>query len=80
MAKLIGYQVANHLGDNIQGDDECPVAFASYEVMTPECANAVIERIGNECAQRFLLQPIYEGDVEEHVMMDKLEIEAYWRD
>lgn len=71
MAKLIGYQIANVSGENIQGDGVCPVDFASFEVLSPAAANAVMAKLAAmDMDGDYLLQPIVEGDVEDHQMID----------
>lgn len=71
--KLIGYQIANQHGDNIQGDGSCPVDFASFEVLTPECAHQVMTKLAElDLDHAYLLQPIAEGDVEEYEMIENL--------
>ena len=66
MAAFLGYQIASLSGDNIMGDDECPVDGPSFGILSPEDAQAVMEE-QREC--RFLLMPIYEGDIEEPVYL-----------
>ena len=60
--RLLGYQIADLRGNNVQGEGEDPSNLASFEVMTADVANGVMEGLGG---RRFLLMPIYEGDVEE---------------
>lgn len=60
MAKLLGFQLANKSGENIQGDDDDPTSLASFEIMSPTVAVKVIADLPG-----FLLQPIFEGDLEE---------------
>jgi hypothetical protein len=61
MAKLLGYQLANLQGRNIQGQDEDPTNLPSYGVMAPVVATHVMRQLGS---RKFLLMPIYEGDIE----------------
>lgn len=72
MARLIGYQLADENGANIQGDGTCPVDFASYEVLTLAAAGAVMAKLAEMGLEgKYLLQPIHEGDVEEHEMIER---------
>ena len=74
MAKLIGYQLANANGENIQGDGICPVDFASFEVLTPVAANTVMVKLAEmELDSKFLLQPIFEDDVEEYELIEQVD-------
>jgi len=76
MAKLIGYQIANVSGENIQGDGVCPVDFASFEVLAPDAANAVMAKLAAmDLDGDYLLQPIVEGDVEDHQMIERFDDE-----
>lgn len=59
--KLLGYQIADQFGENIQGEENDPSGFPSFHVMSAEEANAVLEKHD----QNLLLMPIYEGDIEE---------------
>lgn len=61
MRKLLGYQLANAGGVNIQGDDEDPTGFASFEIMSPETANAVMQDNPG-----YLLMPIFDDCIEEY--------------
>lgn len=73
MAKLIGYQIADANGDNIQGDGACPIDFASFEVLSPECAHQVMTKLTEmNLDHAYLLQPIAEGDVEEYSLIEEL--------
>ena len=73
MAKLIGYQIADKNGDNIQGDGTCPVDFASFEVLSPEAAHRVMTKLSEmDLDGKYLLQPIVEGDVEECEIIEYL--------
>lgn len=58
---LVGYQIANAQGENIQGDDGDPSGYASYEILSERAARAVLEKTDGN----YLLCPIYEGDIEE---------------
>lgn len=61
MTKLLGFQIADKNGNNIQGDDGDPSGLPSYQILSAQEAEAVL---GNT-DDRYLLQPIYEGDIEE---------------
>lgn len=65
MRKLLGFQLADERGANIQGDDDDPCDMASYEVMAPAVATAVIAKHPG-----YLLMPIYEGDFEAPVLLE----------
>src|SRR6476619_14330 len=56
---LIGFQLANMQGVNIQGNDENPTNLARSDVMTPQTAWSVIAKLPS-----FLLIPVFEGDVD----------------
>lgn len=76
MAKLIGYQLADENGDNIQGDGTCPVDFASFEVLTLAAAGAVMAKLAQmDLEGTYLLQPIREGDIENHEMIEQFDDE-----
>ena len=60
MKQLLGFQLANSKGENIQGDPEDPTGLASFEVMDPMLALSVIAKHPG-----FLLMPIFQGDIEE---------------
>jgi len=60
--KLLGFQIANSRGENVQGDDEDPSGHPSHHVMDAAEAQRVLEE---HPGWRLLLQPIYEGDIEE---------------
>ena len=68
MRKLLGYQLADKDGVNIQGDDEDPTGLNSFDVMPHEVANLVMQDLGDEAD--ILLMPIFEGDVEEPRIID----------
>lgn len=59
--RLLGYQMANSRGDNIQGDDNDPSGLPSFYVMNGREAAAVLSTVPGE---EYLLMPIYEGDIE----------------
>jgi hypothetical protein len=66
-AKLLGFQLANPSGCIIQGDDDDPLALMSFQIMSPAYAVKAVEKLGDSL--RYLLMPIYEGDVEDpHVL------------
>jgi hypothetical protein len=58
----IGYQIADADGANMQGDDNDPSGYASYDVMTRERAETVIALYPDSGMQ---LYAIYPGDIEE---------------
>lgn len=59
--KLLGYQMADHMGENIQGDDNDPSGHPSFYVLNAAEAWRVLE---DNPDHGLLLMPIYEGDVE----------------
>ena len=61
---IIGYQIANSEGENIQGDDGDPSGFASYEVLSLDIAAAVIR---SNVEARLTLQPVHDHDIENPV-------------
>ncbi|MBD2745705.1 hypothetical protein IC232_03250 [Microvirga sp. BT688] len=61
--KLLGFQLADRSGVNIQGDEDDPLNLTSFQIMTPAYAIGALEKLGD--AARYLLMPIFEGDVEE---------------
>ena len=67
-AKLLGFQLADPGGCNIQGDDDDPLGLMSFQIMSPAYAAKAIEKLGN--GPRYLLMPIYEGDVEDPHVLD----------
>lgn len=58
--KLLGFQIADRSGTNIQGDDHDPSGHPSFRILSAAEAQAVLEE--NE---GLLLMPIYEGDIED---------------
>lgn len=74
MKKLIGYQLADANGKNIQGDGTCPVDFASFEILSFAAANAVMIKLAEmDLEGHYLLQPIVEGDVEEYELIEQID-------
>lgn len=67
-AKLLGFQLADPSGCNIQGDDDDPLGLMSFQIMSPAYAAKAIEKLGD--SPRYLLMPIYEGDVEDPHVLD----------
>lgn len=61
MRKLLGYQIASATGENIQGDEGDPSGLPSFHIMTAAEAAPILEA----SAERLLLMPIFEGDIEE---------------
>ena len=59
MKKLLGFQLADKYGRNIQGDHDDPTSLASFEVMDMGLAFFIIGRHPS-----YLLMPIFEGDIE----------------
>lgn len=59
--RLLGYQIADQFGENIQGDEGDPSGEPSYRVLSMEEANAIMEDPAN---RDLLLMPIREGDIE----------------
>jgi len=68
MRGLLGFQITDATGTNIQGDDNDPIGLASFEVMSPLSAIAVMA--GLPADHSYLLQPIYQGDIEEPVIVN----------
>ena len=66
--QLLGFQLADPSGCNIQGDDDDPLGLMSFQIMSPAYAAKAIERLGD--SPRYLLMPIYEGDVEDPRVLD----------
>ena len=65
--QLLGFQLADPSGTNIQGDDNDPLGLMSFQIMSPAYAARAIERLRD--GPRYLLMPIYEGDVEDpHIL------------
>ena len=62
MKQLLGFQLANAKGENIQGDDDDPTSLASFEIMGIDMAIQVIAQL----PKGYLLMPIYDdGTIEE---------------
>lgn len=61
---LLGFQIADATGANIQGLDADPTGLASFEIMPPKLALSVIA--GHP---ELKLQAIFDGDIEDHVMI-----------
>jgi hypothetical protein len=57
--RLLGFQLADKSGANIQGDPGDPTDFTSWQIMDTALAVFVIARNPG-----FLLMPIYDGDIE----------------
>lgn len=60
MKQLLGFQLADARGANIQGDDDDPTGLASFEIMDVALAHSVIATLPG-----YLLMPIFSGDIEE---------------
>lgn len=63
MQKLLGFQIANWMGENIQGDDKDPTRLPSFHILNSAEAWDLMQQFGND--HQILLQPIFEGDIEE---------------
>ena len=61
---LVGYQVADEAGNNIQGDHNDPSGLTSFEIMPSNLALNTIEHM-----RGFSLYPIFEGDIEKPVIL-----------
>lgn len=62
--QLLGYQLADEHGNNIQGDDGFQ-KYASYEVLSLRLAGDWLAYLCAERQTRFTLQPIFAGTIEE---------------
>ena len=76
MPKLLGFQIADHMGENIQGDDNDPSGLPSFHILNSTEAWAIIAAHGK--SRSLLLQPIFEGDIEEPVLAIDPEVAAVW--
>lgn len=67
MKKLLGFQLADLTGKNIQGDDNDPSNLPSFDIMSPERATEVMAQLGcrEDSRAKYLLMPIFEGCIEE---------------
>lgn len=63
MPKFLGFQIANADGVNVQGDDVDPTGFPSFYILNPTEALLAMAKFGKR--DGLLLQPIFEGDIEE---------------
>jgi hypothetical protein len=61
-----GYQIADADGANIQGDDNDPTGYFSFEILSKGVAQAAIDKHSGRGLQ---LYAIYTGDIEEPVMV-----------
>lgn len=68
MQKLLGFQIANWMGENIQGDDKDPTRLPSFHILSSSEAWDMMQQFGND--HQILLQPIFEGDIEEPTFTD----------
>ena len=66
---LLGYQIADASGRNIQGDDDCPGGHASYEILSLTRAQQILAGLP-EGGRGYLLQPIYRGTIEGATFVD----------
>lgn len=60
---LLGYQIADSSGRNIQGDDGCPGEHGSFEILTLARAQQIMAELPAG-GRGYLLQPIYRGMIE----------------
>ena len=60
---LLGYQIADSMGRNIQGDENCPGGHSSYQILTPARAHEILASLPNG-GKGYTLQPICRGDIE----------------
>ena len=58
---LLGWQIADHMGEGIQGEAEDPSGFPSFRILSLAEAEEVVRANPN---QGLLLMPIREGDIE----------------
>jgi hypothetical protein len=68
--RLIGFQIADSTGKNIQGDASDPLDLASFEVIAP--VPGLLRAVAEIAAPGYLLMPIYEGDIQEAVVLHAL--------
>lgn len=66
---LLGYQIADLSGRNIQGDDSCPGGHASFEILTLARAQQIMAELPDG-GRGYLLQPIYRGTIEGATIVD----------
>ena len=66
---LLGYQIADSSGHNIQGDDDCPGGHSSYEILSLARAQQILADLP-EGGRGYLLQPIYRGTIEAATFVD----------
>jgi hypothetical protein len=71
--RLLGFQLADPSGHNIQGDDEDPLNLLSFQIMTPAYAVKAMQKLGD--SPRYLLMPIFEGDVEDPHLIGASDLE-----
>jgi len=62
---LLGFQISDAAGNNIQGDDgvhlpQLATEYPSFAIFAPSLAAAIVARVG----PGYLLQPIFEDEVE----------------
>lgn len=62
--KLLGFQVADKNGRVIQGEEEDPTGYASFQILSPELAVQMVQTHGF-----MLLYPIFEGDMENYALI-----------
>lgn len=66
---LLGYQIADSSGRNIQGDDGCPGDHRSFEILTLARAQQIMAELPAG-GRGYLLQPIYRGTIECATIVD----------
>src|SRR3546814_6640066 len=65
---LLGFQIADANGQNIQGDDNDPSGLPSFHILNEFEATEVMANFGQQ--HSLTLQPIYEGDIQEPSFAD----------
>lgn len=60
--ELLGFQIANANGVNIQGESADPSGYPSFRILSMEEAATVVR---NNQGTDLLLMPIYQGDIED---------------
>ena len=76
MTVLLGYQIADQFGENIQGDDNDPSGLPSFRILSAAEAWSIMEKFGK--TRSLLLQPIFQGDIEEPSFADMTDTQAIW--
>src|SRR3546814_2540935 len=73
---LLGFQIADANGQNIQGDDNDPSGLPSFHILNEFEATEVMANFGQQ--HSLTLQPIYEGDIQEPSFADITDTQAIW--